>query len=261
MVVLIAMTIASFLFSQQKYDQLKENFKSVQHSQVRMQSVTSINTATRFCTLMNDGRVARARYGPNTDYLSKMRSDLNEMAQYLQNSQTNLSQTKYDFTSDNEYAINSNNVTVFFNTFEEVGRSQKLNIWAAAMQLAVNAFKIKDMELSLFSEQTHMSVWFILKNSMNNILASVSQSTQGILDDTKTLSNENKNILLLLLLVASGCLLLSMFIIMPVVTKVHKDKDKLLSLFLQIDSDDVKEQLKRCREFFASFHNDDKAPA
>lgn len=76
---------------------------------------------------------------------------------------------------------------------------------------------------------------------MNNILDAVSPSTDGILNDTRKLSSSNKQILLILLLVASGCLFASMFIIMPVVTKVHKDKDKLLSLFLLIDANDVKD--------------------
>ena len=49
-----------------------------------------------------------------------------------------------------------------------------------------------------------------------------------------------------------------MLIIMPVVTKVHQDKDKLLSLFLLIDQDDVKEQLKKCREFFTNFQSGDE---
>lgn len=44
---------------------------------------------------------------------------------------------------------------------------------------------------------------------------------------------------------------------MPVVTKVHQDKDKLLSLFLLIDPEDVKEQLKRCREFFTTFNSEE----
>ena len=48
---------------------------------------------------------------------------------------------------------------------------------------------------------------------------------------------------------------------MPVVTKVHQDKDKLLSLFLMIDQNDVKEQLKHCKDFFTMFHNDDKGGA
>ncbi len=62
---------------------------------------------------------------------------------------------------------------------------------------------------------------------------------------------------MILLLVASGGLIISMCIIMPVVTKVHQDKDKLLSLFLLIDPDDVKEQLKRCREFFTTFNSEE----
>jgi len=63
---------------------------------------------------------------------------------------------------------------------------------------------------------------------------------------------------MILLMVASGCLLASVFVIMPVVTKVHQDKDKLLSLFLLIDQNDVKEQLKKCKDFFTTFHNDEK---
>lgn len=51
------------------------------------------------------------------------------------------------------------------------------------MQQAVAAFKIKDLTLGAFVD-SHMSMWFILKNSMNNILMAVSNSTQGILDDT-----------------------------------------------------------------------------
>jgi hypothetical protein len=64
---------------------------------------------------------------------------------------------------------------------------------------------------------------------------------------------------MILLVLASGCLFLSMLIIMPVVTKVHQDKDKLLSLFLLIDGNDIKEQMKKCKDFFNStFHNEEK---
>ena len=44
------------------------------------------------------------------------------------------------------------------------------------MQQAVNAYKLKDLQLQGFQAQ-HMSLWFILKNSMNNILLSVRDST------------------------------------------------------------------------------------
>lgn len=143
-----------------------------------------------------------------------------------------------------------------------------MNIWSTVQQLAVQAYKIKDYTVSQFtlprtvSEQdlsADMGIWFILRNSMNNILSAVQNSTTGILKDTSIISDDNRKILLILLIVASGSLVGSMFIIMPVVTRVHQDKDKLLSLFLQIDQNDVKDQLKRCKDFFTTFHNDDKA--
>jgi len=102
-----------------------------------------------------------------------------------------------------------------------------------------------------------MPLYFVLTNSLNNLLQQIYNSTDGVLSDTKSLSESNKHILMILLLVASGGLIISMCIIMPVVTKVHQDKDKLLSLFLLIDPDDVKEQLKRCREFFTTFNSEE----
>lgn len=66
-----------------------------------------------------------------------------------------------------------------------------------------------------------MGIWFILRNSMNNILSAVQNSTTGILKDTSIISDDNKYILMVLLIVASASLLGSMFIIMPVVTRVH----------------------------------------
>ena len=116
-----------------------------------------------------------------------------------------------------------------------------MNVWAAVMQLSVNSFKLKDLPLQQFIQQDNLSLWFVLKNSLNNLLEAVSDSTEGILSDTLSLSESNKYILMILLLVASGGLIVSMCVIMPVVTKVHQDKDKLLSLFLLIEPDDVKE--------------------
>jgi hypothetical protein len=46
-------------------------------------------------------------------------------------------------------------------------------MWGAAMQLAVSAYKLKNLDISLFTHD-NLSVWFTLKNAMNNILVSVS---------------------------------------------------------------------------------------
>lgn len=78
------MTIASFIFSKQKYDNLVDNFHNIQSSQARMQSVTSINTATRMSCLINNGTLNRFRYGATSDYFTKLKLDINEKAVTIQ---------------------------------------------------------------------------------------------------------------------------------------------------------------------------------
>jgi hypothetical protein len=56
-----------------------------------------------------------------------------------------LSQTVYDFSDDNKDVINSKNITLFYNVQPVVGDSQTVNAWAAAIQLAVAAFKAKNL--------------------------------------------------------------------------------------------------------------------
>jgi hypothetical protein len=94
---------------------------------------------------------------------------LNQKAIDLQKAQNNLSQTKYDFSSQNAPIINPKNLTLYYNVFEEVGASQTMNVWAAVMQLSINAFKLKDLQLSGFT-QDNLPLWFVLKNSLNNLL-------------------------------------------------------------------------------------------
>lgn len=71
-----------------------------------MTSITTINTATRFSCLINNGTVNRYRYGATDDYLAKMKNDLNYYAEIMQASQKNLTQVVYDFSSQYKDMIN-----------------------------------------------------------------------------------------------------------------------------------------------------------
>jgi hypothetical protein len=99
------------------------------------------------------------------------------------------------------------------------------------------------------------SVFFILTNSLNNILASIEQSTSAILSETDNISSHVDNTLKILLYVASGSLFISICLIFPVATKVDKNKDELLRHFMLIDREDVKKQLEKCRLFFNTMHD------
>lgn len=75
---------------------------------------------------------------------------------------------------------------------------------------------------------------------LNQIYEAIKFSIDAILSETVNISDSVKRIISILLYVASGSLLLSILIILPVATKVDKNKDELLRKFMLIDREDVK---------------------
>jgi hypothetical protein len=90
---------------------------------------------------------------------------------------------------------------------------------------------------------------------LNNILDSIADSTDAILDETLKISHMVDNALKIMLYAASGTLFVSICLIFPVATKVDKNKDELLRHFMLIDREDVKGQLEKCRIFFNTMHD------
>lgn len=122
------------------------------------------------------------------------------------------------------------------------------------MTVAVHALNIKDMPMSQIT-LNDTSVFFIITNSLNNILSAITDSTNAILSETKNISDIVDLTLQILLYVASGSLFISICLIFPVATRVDKNKDELLRHFMLIDRDDVKKQLEKCRIFFNTMHD------
>jgi len=63
-----------------------------------------------------------------------------------------------------------------------------VDVWSAVMGVAVHALTIRDMPLSQIT-MNETSVFLILTNSLNNILESISEATDAILDETVKLSD------------------------------------------------------------------------
>lgn len=129
-----------------------------------------------------------------------------------------------------------------------------VDVWSAIMISSVHALSIMNMNVQTIT-RNDTSVFFILTNSLNNVLSAIDSSTSAILNESTNISNLVNRTLLYLLLVASGSLLVSLCLIFPVATKVDQNKDELLTHFTLIDRDDVKKQLAKCREFFNNLHD------
>lgn len=129
-----------------------------------------------------------------------------------------------------------------------------VDVWSSIMSASVHALSIKEMPLTQIT-RNETAVFFILTNSLNNILSSIENSTKAILVESGNISNLVDRTLVYLLITASAALFVSLCLIFPVATKVDKNKDELLKHFMLIDREDVKKQLDKCRIFFNTMHD------
>lgn len=130
-----------------------------------------------------------------------------------------------------------------------------VDVWSAIMSTSVHALSIKELPLDKLKRNETTAVFFVLTNALNNILAAIETSTKAILDESENISNHVDRTLLYLLIIASCSLFVSLCLILPVATKVDKNKDELLRHFMLIDREDVKKQLEKCRIFFNTMHD------
>jgi hypothetical protein len=114
-----------------------------------------------------------------------------------------------------------------------------VDIWSAVMAISVHALNIRELNLTDIN-MNNTSVFFIIKNALNNVLLAIEDSTTAILEETTNISSNVDDTLKILLYVASGSLFISICLIFPVATKVDKNKDELLRHFMLIERDDVK---------------------
>jgi hypothetical protein len=190
------------------------------------------------------------------DYEGFKRQSLLSAAQLIQEAQNNLSSTylRVVFTSENNNLINPERIQLIYNSPPALPMFYYVDVWSAVMSVSVHALSIKEMPISHIN-RADTSVFFILTNALNNILASIETSTQAILNESENISHSVYKTLLYLLIVASCSLFVSLCLIIPVATKVDKNKDELLRHFMLIDREDVKKQLIKCREFFNNMHD------
>ncbi len=131
-----------------------------------------------------------------------------------------------------------------------------MDTWSTMMDTAVHSYIIYQKPLDEIT-MDDQSEFFLLTNTLNNILQSVNNATEAILQESKNISEYVVFSLQLLLIVVSGSLAISFVIIFPVATQVDQNKDELLKHFMLIDRDDVKKQLDKCRFFLTNMHDKD----
>ena len=86
-------------------------------------------------------------------------------------------------------------------------------------------------------------------NAFNDLLVKMELSCNMYVNELADRSNSKLEISLILMILSIICLLLLIIILVPVVTSVNKQKDKVLSLFCEIDDSTIRQLSVKCEKF------------
>ncbi len=104
------------------------------------------------------------------------------------------------------------------------------------------------MELDQFAE-TDEDVFFLMYNSFNELLEALRESSQLYVQELDDRTEQKEEISITIFVSSIIVLILSMIVLYPVVSSVNRQKDKVLSLFCDIDNINVRMLAQRCERF------------
>ena len=186
--------------------------------------------------------------------LSAAESQLNAEATNLKNAQTELSLRCTGLSSSALAEINPSNVTLEYMNVPGMPASYSYTIWQAIMEIVVSSYRIATMNTSQVDDNTDATVFFVTKNSLNNVIINLAISSDAIMNEIKNTKDLiHHNFPLFCLCVASFALLLSTALLVPVINKVKKNKQEVFELFMHIKKSQANEELKKCRKFMGTF--------
>lgn len=136
---------------------------------------------------------------------------------------------------------------------QTLGSSQviKFSLTEAILQIQSSIFTVSNLLLSQFSEQTNEDVFFLIYNGFDDFLKSLILSKDLYVSELKERAESKEEIITILFILSVIALSAVVVILMPVVTSVNKQKDKVLSLFCEIDDSSIRILSQRCEKFIS----------
>jgi len=107
------------------------------------------------------------------------------------------------------------------------------------------------MRLQDFTEANE-DVFFLMYNSFNDFYLGLLKSSEFYVRELLDRSNEREEISLVLYILSIIALVVCFLVLIPVVHSVNQQKDKVLSLFCEIDNSVIRILSARCEKFINS---------
>lgn len=117
-------------------------------------------------------------------------------------------------------------------------------------------FSISNMELSSISENNE-DVYFLMHNSFNDLYQTLERSSNLYVIELGDRSEQKQEICLIIFIINICAMAILIMVILPVVASVNRQKDKVLSLFCEIDDSNIRRLIQKCESFLNKLQSED----
>ena len=251
------------------FDKINANTQNISFSEERLKQLIDINLQlTTMMSLTSDylqhlanpklSQIDSFFKGTVSEAIGNFSIAQNKLlheSESLKIAQTKLSLSSSEDSIDFKSKINPNNVQLMYMHSSGKPEVYVYSIWEAIMEIVVCTLRLTKLNITQIDDNTESSVYFISKNSLNNITLNLNISSDVIKNDIKNTCDVNLSIFLIILCVASFALVVSNVLLIPVINNLKKNKQEVLELFMHIKKSDATQELEKVRKFLSTLQS------
>jgi len=264
--ILFALVISYFIVELTLRKSLKQTIGTINYSERRIEGVIIITLQSlNLMIITSDYKQHEAGVNENNlsfinDSISitgakfleiqgKLRTEVTE----LKFMQAELSVNSNSLSEEVIRKINPEHITLYVVGVPGLPNVSNFTMWQTMLSLASAGFQLANIEIFEVDDSLTPEAYFITRNALNNIFVNMYTSTWILVDEVESKKNSIITVYLIIFSVASLILLISTILLLPVISKINKNKQEVLELFMYIRSADANEELNKCRKFLGVF--------
>ena len=228
-----------------EFDEVKGNLGLINLSNKRIAELQNIVSKVRDLQLLNMGLFAGSEL--ESYYKNEIEASttaVKEIMDLLQLDQMALS-------SEHLKLLQSKSISMKFKVSTQGTNTILFNLNEATLQVISKALNIKNAELSMITNE-NADLYFVNYNNFNEFYVGLRTSSELYVKELVERSDSKQNIFMILLLVSAVALILAIVILFPVLFKVNRTREEVLSLFLDIPEKTVKALYTKCENFISN---------
>mmetsp|Transcript_42339 Transcript_42339/g.40588 ORF Transcript_42339/g.40588 Transcript_42339/m.40588 type:complete len:439 (-) Transcript_42339:717-2033(-) len=259
-VVLLCLIIFAILEYSFAYKQLADtilNFQLIQSSYLAISEIQKVCYNVRTLNLLNYEILVNFQGKSNSSELFQfVQGELQDSLELISTTGTELNLARLTVSPTHQALLEDASINITFQQDQGTTRSQKYSLGESLLYFQASLFSVANQDLSEFVD-SNQDTFFIMDNSFGDFYRGLIDSANYYVLGLKERSAYKKEAYLTIFICSILVLLVISVIIVPVFQSVNKQKDKVLSLFCEIDDTNIRVLMQKCEKFLSKIELDD----